>query len=241
MLLNLIAAACELPDRLPVELAAGEQIVESAIQAPQAWQDLLAGRIQRLDCLPAADGTARCVAVDLPTAAAAPAIVFPGAFHPRHDGHRAMAAAAAEHLGRPVIHEISIVNVDKPPLDFFEIDTRLRQFAAGERVSLTRTPTFVEKAGLFPNSTFVVGADTIERIAEPKYYGGQPAAAEAAFRAIAAAGCRFLVFGRLTAGEFRTLADLNLPPALAAICRPVSEAQFRRDISSTELRLRQGE
>ncbi len=229
VLLNLIAEACELSERLPAGLEADEQAERSAIRAPRPWQDLLAGGIERVDypAAPPAGGSERV-------------LVFPGAFHPRHVGHRTMAEAAGRQLSGVVIHEISIINVDKPPLDFLEIDSRLRQFGTGERVVLTRTPTFVEKARLFPGATFIVGTDTIERIALAKYYGGEAEAA-AAFGAIAAAGCRFLVFGRARGGKFRTLDEMNLPPALAALCQAVPEAEFRSDISSTELRLQQAE
>ncbi len=152
-----------------------------------------------------------------------------------------MAAVAAQQLACSVLHEISIVNADKPPLDFLEIDARLGQFSANEMVSLTRAATFVEKARLFPGATFVVGVDTIERIADPKYYGGNAAAPEQAARAIAERGCRFLVFGRLADGRFRSLADLQLPDPLRALCQAVPEADFRSDVSSTELRSRQAE
>ena len=97
--------------------------------------------------------------------------------------------------------------------------------------------TFVEKSKIFPGATFVVGVDTIERIAQPRYYGDDRQACHAALEAIAAAGCRFLVFGRKAEGCFDTLADLRLPPVLRAICDEVGEAEFRQDLSSTELRL----
>ncbi len=132
--------------------------------------------------------------------------------------------------------EISILNVDKPPLDFIDIEQRTRLFAAHDEVWLSRASRFSEKARLFPGATFVVGADTIERIGQPRYYGGEVGAMNEALDAIAAAGCRFLVFGRVAAGNFRQLADLNLPKALAAICREVPESVFRDDVSSTKLR-----
>ncbi len=163
--------------------------------------------------------------------------MFPGAFNPLHAGHRKMAEIAAERLGSDVAYEISIENVDKPPTDFIEIDHRLRQFSVGEAVWLTRAPTFVKKAALFPGATFVVGADTIERVGQERYYGHRAALDEAISR-IAAAGCRFLVFGRAIAGTFRTLEDLSLPAGLAALCTGVPAEAFREDVSSTEIRQR---
>jgi hypothetical protein len=84
---------------------------------------------------------------------------------------------------------------------------------------------------------FVVGADTVLRIAVAKYYP-TTAARDAAIEEIQQLGCRFLVFGRVVHGHFQSLADLDLPPRLAALCEPVPEAAFRADVSSTEIRRR---
>ena len=162
--------------------------------------------------------------------------VLPGAFNPLHDGHRAMRAHAVERLGCDVAYELSIANVDKPALDYLDLNPRLAQFA-GDEIVLTDAPTFVAKArALGGGIAFVVGADTITRIAEPRYYGGA-VARDTALAEMAAAGCRFLVFGRVdTDGAFKTLADMTLPPALVALCEGVSERAFRNDLSSTALR-----
>ena len=138
-------------------------------------------------------------------------------------------------LGVPVEVEISIENVDKPPLDFIEMDRRLHQFDR-KHVRFTRAPTFVRKTALFPGATFVVGADTIRRIADRCYYGGDPAAAAAAIDIIAQRGTRFLVFGRERDGQFETLDQLDLPANLRELCTEVPIEQFRLDISSTSLR-----
>jgi nicotinamide mononucleotide (NMN) deamidase PncC len=228
ILLNLLAECCEVSLRVPVALTASEKLQASSIEAPSPWQALLVGEIQRLRVNPPGEPTSP------------PQVIFSGAFNPLHDGHRGMAAVAAKLLGAPVEFEIPIINADKPALDFLEIDSRVRQFAADQPVWLSRTPTFVEKSFLFPGVTFVVGADTIERIAAAQYYGGDPLAVERAMRTIGAQGCRFLVFGRSHEGRFRTLANVDLPPAVAGLCREVPADVFRVDISSTSLRRRDG-
>jgi hypothetical protein len=89
---------------------------------------------------------------------------------------------------------------------------------------------------LFPEATFIVGADTLVRIAEPRYYGGDAKRRDEAIAAIAARGCRFLVFGRVVDGQFMSLEDLALPAQLRALCCGVSPGEFREDVSSTDLR-----
>ncbi|MYE23074.1 MAG: hypothetical protein F4Y01_03885 [Gammaproteobacteria bacterium] len=162
--------------------------------------------------------------------------VLPGAFNPLHDGHRAMRAHAASRLGRPVAYELCVANVDKPALDYLDLNPRLAQFQPDE-VVVTNAPTFVEKARALGGAvTFVVGADTITRIAERRYYGGR-AQRDAALAELKDVGCAFLVYGRLgDDGVFKTLADLSLPPALAALCEGVGAVEFRNDVSSTALR-----
>lgn len=173
------------------------------------------------------------------SAAPAIGIIIPGAFNPPHAGHLRMMQLAERRLQRLAGWELSITNVDKLPLDYIAMRTRihaLRFEDANRPIALTRAPTFREKSELFPNATFIVGIDTLIRIADTKYYGGEVARRDAAIAEIAARGCRFLAFGRVLDGKFTVLRDLTLPPALAAICDEVPASEFREDISSTQLR-----
>ena len=213
-------------------LLPGDNLFFSEQPAEKEWTELLLGERQTIGY----------------PESTTPHAIFPGAFNPLHEGHRRIARVAAERLGCPVALEISITNVDKRPLDFVEIEERVRgvRRAGGcetasesldsQTLFLTDAPTFRTKATLFPGCTFVVGADTIGRIADPKYYSGEAGSFEAAIELIAEQGCRFLVFGREIEGRFRTLSDLELPPALRALCVEVSANEFREDMSSTELR-----
>ena len=170
--------------------------------------------------------------------AGAPRAILPGAFNPLHQGHRDMAAAAAARLGESVAYELCIRNVDKPPLNFHDMRARKGQFSESEDVWLTNASTFVEKARVFGAVTFIVGADTIWRVADPRYYADRDV--DVAVDELARIGCRFLVFGRvLDRGEgdsFVTLDDLELPDKLRGLSEGFSEADFRTDISSTALR-----
>ncbi len=222
--LDAVAEACGVGAPPLLEASLHDGVVRRIQQAPAPWTQLLLGERESL-----------FVADDEGDALASGLILFPGAFNPLHAGHERMAALAAARYGAPVTFEISIINVDKPPLDFIEMADRVEALA-GRRVMLTRAATFVEKARLAPSSVFVVGVDTLLRIAEPKYYGGEATRRDEAVAAIAEQGCRFLVFGRALGGRFQALDDLNLPAPLRALCDEVSEAEFRADVSSTELR-----
>lgn len=225
LLLNVIAEACGVAERLPLELLEGEHVETACTHAPAAWQDLFLGKVGSVQVcpLPKGEGT-------LPKA------VFPGAFNPLHAGHRRMAEVAQKILGGPVAFEISIENVDKPPLSYAEMEHRLGQFPPDACVYFTRAATFEEKSRLFPGATFLVGVDTLARIAAPQYYGDNVSACECALQRVAGHGTVFLVFGRDLGEGFVRLDDLNLPSALRILCREVPPELFREDVSSTSLR-----
>lgn len=162
--------------------------------------------------------------------------LFPGSFNPLHHGHEALAAVASELLGREVVFELSVVNVDKPPLTHVEVERRVSQFAGRWRVLLTRAPRFVEKARLFPGRAFVIGWDTAVRLVHPRYYGDSARAMHDALEEMRDLGARFLVAGRTTDGTFLTLEDADLPEAFADLFEGIPESLFRADVSSTDLR-----
>jgi hypothetical protein len=147
-----------------------------------------------------------------------------------------MASVAEERLGRAVAFELSVVNVDKPALDAIQIRRRCAQFSAGTALVLTRAPQFVDKSELFPAATFVVGSDTMQRIADVTYYRGQVQRRNQAIHRMIEHGIRFLVFGRTVGQSFVELDDLALPSPLRALCEAVDRRQFHMDLSSSELR-----
>jgi nicotinic acid mononucleotide adenylyltransferase/nicotinamide mononucleotide (NMN) deamidase PncC len=165
-----------------------------------------------------------------------PALIFPGAFDPVHNGHRKMKQIAEKHTGMSALFEISVINVDKPPLDYFEMQKRHASLTDLGELVFTSAATFVEKAAIFPKATFIVGTDTIKRIASPIYYQQDAQRRDLAINELVRSGIRFLVFGRSENDHFNTLEDLGLPEALQAICEQIPESRFRDDISSTLIR-----
>jgi hypothetical protein len=163
--------------------------------------------------------------------------ILSGAFNPLHPGHELLAQKAADRLNMPVVFEISVLNADKGALITEEVYRRVRQFSGKHTLLLTREPLFVSKAALFPGCVFIVGYDTAIRLITPRYYGGEEGM-HRALEQIRAAGCRFLVAGRKQDEEFRTLAQVAIPPEFLDLFDELPASEFRVDISSTELRQR---
>lgn len=162
-------------------------------------------------------------------------LLMPGAFNPLHEGHRRMLEIAEDLTGLAGAYELSVANVDKPFLDYREIEARLGQF--DRPVWLTQLATFLEKARHFRGAQFVVGVDTLIRIADPRYYGGDRVRDDALLE-LHEYGARFVVFGRELEGGFKILDDVaaQLPDTLVADSIEVQAERFQNPISSTVLR-----
>ena len=63
-----------------------------------------------------------------------------------------------------------MTNVDKPALSYWHLERRIQGLKAAGSYVITSAPTFREKATLFPSACFIVGADTILRIDNDRYY-----------------------------------------------------------------------
>jgi hypothetical protein len=165
-----------------------------------------------------------------------PPALLPGSFNPLHEGHLGLAEAASAWLGRRVDFELTAVNADKPPLGVDEIERRAAAFAERATLWLTAAPTFALKSALFPGCVFVVGADTAERVIQPRFHGGTAEGVLAALAEVRAHGCRFLVAGRTGPAGYVALDGLAIPEPARDLFAALPEVAFRRDISSTMLR-----
>ncbi len=165
-----------------------------------------------------------------------PLALLPGSFNPLHHGHTSLAAVASARLGTEVHFELSVANADKPELPRDEVERRVAQFLGLAPVWVTRAATFEAKADLFPGAAFVLGWDTAVRVIDPKYYGGE-SGRDAALRKLLDRGCRLVVGGRVDAnGAFRVWDACALVAEFAELFGLLTEADFRADVSSTELR-----
>jgi hypothetical protein len=178
-----------------------------------------------------------CIAPDGELSFAPPqhAVILSGSFNPLHEGHLALANAAAGLVNRAPYFELAVVNADKGTIAMEEIEQRAAQFANRYPLLLSREPLFTRKAPLYPGSDFALGYDTAARLIEPRYYGG-PAGLTEALSLVRDHGCRFIVAGRLFNDRFRTLSDLTIPPGFADLFLDLPESSFRVDLSSSELR-----
>src|SRR6516162_6651856 len=229
-----LARACGIAAPSPQSLLDADEQYAEAVDAPWAAGDtidrLLAGELDRVTVQP--DG-------QIMLSAPPPFVLFPGSFNPMHEGHVSLARVAEELRQQPLAFEISVTNVDKPPLAGETVRHRVAQFAWKSPVELTRAPTFLEKSRLFPSTTFVIGADTAERLVAPKYYGDDELRMHVALEEIANSGSSFLVAVRIDAvGRVRRLKDIPVPPRYADLFAEIPEHRFRFDTSSSEIRAR---
>lgn len=180
--------------------------------------------------------------------------------------------------------EMSITNVDKPPIEVTEVENRancIYKFMMEKNNSdnhnndsdtvkstswgiiLDSAPMFVQKVQMLAdkcvpslsasqtngicqsNMTFVIGADTMVRILNPKYYNDSTAEMLTAVRNMRDAGVNFVVGGRLEQGKaeheetkFINGAEILMlqPKDVQEIFTLLSEEEFRVDLSSTQIR-----
>lgn len=167
--------------------------------------------------------------------------LYPGSFNPPHRAHCRIARLASERLARCVEPEISARNVDKPTIDPLELARRLhalQQIMPNQGIWISNAPRYVEKAAVFPNAYFVMGTDTVLRLADPKYEGDSIERRDAVLEKLRDLGVSICVFSRKIGGELLTREQLQdaLPDPLRSMCDFVSEDVFLDDVSSSEIR-----
>lgn len=162
-------------------------------------------------------------------------IIFSGSFDPCHKNHVEMARIASRKYGLPVDFEISLLNVDKPPIDYISLEERISSiktlhdpYSMGD-IFVTDTPLFAEKAIIFPDSTFIVGADTMKRLFDPRYYRPEDDLSSL-LELFRKQGIDFLVFSRKGI-------PIEIPAEVEPIITIVPEDEYSDDgISSTQIR-----
>jgi len=167
-----------------------------------------------------------------------PELIFPGSFNPFHSGHNAMSQLAEKKTGLGLAYEICIQNADKPPLSYHEIEKTLEQFNNGHNWVLTKAGKFADKAKLFPSSVFIIGADTLTRMLDEKFYLNRQDMLNQ-LDLFNSHNISFLVFGRKIKNNFISLDSVTMPEHIAKRFSGFQEEIFRDDISSSTIRKEQ--
>jgi nicotinic acid mononucleotide adenylyltransferase len=150
--------------------------------------------------------------------------LFPGAFHPPHDGHFWMARE------NDATFHVTIDPPHKPALSVTDVIQRAKLLHGFPRLFTAGDPLYLDKARRFPGAKFVIGADALARMLDPKW-GVDPAVLVAELRQL---GIRLLVADREMEGTLLTLDGIASAPM--DLCERVLGPARHLTMSSTQIR-----
>ncbi len=174
-------------------------------------------------------------------------LYLPATLNPIHDGHRLMCRTAEESqaergMGRVrAIYLVSSVSPHKGRLSVQQMlmtagmlrAERWRDEYEPRMVEFTHDePLFLDKARKRPGSTFIIGADTMERMLDPQW----GPAIEEMLTEMRNLDVKFLVMGRLVGDKWVTCRDIKVAWPHQLLFQPL---EGRLDLSSTQLRSQQ--
>lgn len=159
-------------------------------------------------------------------------VFLPGAFNPPHEGHFG-AAKVVERRVDSVVFSITADHPVKEPLTLADMLTRARMLEGRQPVMFTQGDAlYIDKARRFPKTGFIIGADAVMEMLDPKW-GYPQGELLGVFRAL---GTVFYVVGREVNGKW-----VSFNEALETIPRMTYGSVFvpvegRWDVSSSQIR-----
>lgn len=161
-------------------------------------------------------------------------VLAPGSYNPFHEGHKALLDTAYNILGTVPRPEITMCNADKGVIDYIDVKNRIDTISEPyqRNVLVTKARTFLDKAKQFAKEgrkiVFVVGADTWNRLLDPKYAGNM----NFLYAEFVKMNVQFLVFNR--AGT-----SISTDPIMDQLrIRDLRTSSINISVSSTEIRER---
>jgi len=95
-------------------------------------------------------------------------------------------------------------------------------------------PLFIDKARRFPGASFLIGADSVERLLDPRWYGGKSEAVIDMLSEFERLGTRFYVFGRDSGNGMVRMSDIPVIGHFKSLFIEMPDNKFK--ISSSQLR-----
>lgn len=157
-------------------------------------------------------------------------VFFPGNFDPMHFGHEGIAETVAKMTQQPVIPWICTKPPHKEPLSVQQMARRAAEMRARlfPVMFSDGDPLYIDKARRFPGRYFIIGADALVRMLDPKW-GPLPGPMLDEFYSL---GIRFWVVPRIIDGKLTSLEDVDTL-GFPGLFRPVHGTW---NISSTQVR-----
>lgn len=165
--------------------------------------------------------------------------LMPGAFNPPHEGHFGAAEAAMTGYNYRAVFEITANPPHKNALKVQELLQRAKLLQGQDRLFTSDLPYYLDKARKYPKKPFILGADAMVRMLDPKW----GIDAKEMFNEFYDLGTKLFVASREVDGFLTTCDDIltdikakfhfNVWATAQVVMKPL-EGEW--NISSTELR-----